>query len=278
MLRSTAGWIVNDKRVERICGARAEGPRQTIQARSHLACGRILHPSARHAAQPCLAYDFVEDHTHERRQYRNAHPSWMSSRMKSVHPGRPEAQVIDMIDVLSDQFVLRGIPEHIRSDNGPEFVAKGVQDWIGATGARRRTLSGTVLGRTASSRASTLGFRTNCLMERSSARLPRQDRNRGLAAPPQHERPHGSLGYKPPTPEVFIPASPRGRLPNPDPAPPALAESPNHEKTFADQSLGADRVGLAKTISYFDGLLSEKGTDGVVIRAPRSKHWQSRGI
>jgi hypothetical protein len=37
MLRSTAGWIVNDKRVERIWRG-AEGPRQTIQARSHLAC------------------------------------------------------------------------------------------------------------------------------------------------------------------------------------------------------------------------------------------------
>jgi transposase InsO family protein len=33
--------------------------------------------------------------------------------------------------VLSD-----GVPEHIRSDNGPEFVAKSVQDWIGAVGAK----------------------------------------------------------------------------------------------------------------------------------------------
>lgn len=30
----------------------------------------------------------------------------------------------DVIDVLSDLFILRGVPEHIRSDNGPEFVAK----------------------------------------------------------------------------------------------------------------------------------------------------------
>jgi transposase InsO family protein len=42
----------------------------------------------------------------------------------------------DVIDVLSDQFILRGVPEHIRSDNGPEFVAKAVQDWIGAVGAK----------------------------------------------------------------------------------------------------------------------------------------------
>ena len=35
-----------------------------------------------------------------------------------------------VIDVLSDLFILRGIPGHIRSDNGPEFIAKAVQDWI----------------------------------------------------------------------------------------------------------------------------------------------------
>ena len=37
---------------------------------------------------------------------------------------------VAVIDVLSDLFILRGIPQHIRSDNGPEFVAKTVQEWI----------------------------------------------------------------------------------------------------------------------------------------------------
>jgi transposase InsO family protein len=45
-------------------------------------------------------------------------------------------KAIDVIDVLSDLFVLRGIPAHIRSDNGPEFVAKAVQEWIAAVGAK----------------------------------------------------------------------------------------------------------------------------------------------
>ena len=39
------------------------------------------------------------------------------------NPGGPQAQGIDVIDVLSDLFILRGVPGHIRSDNGPEFVA-----------------------------------------------------------------------------------------------------------------------------------------------------------
>jgi putative transposase len=40
----------------------------------------------------------------------------------------------DVIDVLSDQFILRGIPGHIRSDHGPEFIAKAVPEWIAAVG------------------------------------------------------------------------------------------------------------------------------------------------
>ena len=43
---------------------------------------------------------------------------------------------IDVIDALSDLFILRGVPGHIRSDNGPEFIAKAVQEWIAAVGAR----------------------------------------------------------------------------------------------------------------------------------------------
>jgi transposase InsO family protein len=39
-------------------------------------------------------------------------------------------------DVLSDLFLLRGVPGHIRSDNGPEFVAASVRDWIAAVGAK----------------------------------------------------------------------------------------------------------------------------------------------
>jgi putative transposase len=45
-------------------------------------------------------------------------------------------KAIDVIDVLSDLFILRGVPAHIRSDNGPEFVARAVQEWIAAVGAK----------------------------------------------------------------------------------------------------------------------------------------------
>ena len=42
----------------------------------------------------------------------------------------------DVIDVLSELLILRGMPGHIRSDNGPEFIATAVRTWIAAVGAR----------------------------------------------------------------------------------------------------------------------------------------------
>ena len=42
----------------------------------------------------------------------------------------------DVIDVLTDLFILRGLPAYISSDNGPEFVAEAVRDWISVVGAK----------------------------------------------------------------------------------------------------------------------------------------------
>jgi putative transposase len=43
---------------------------------------------------------------------------------------------IDVIDVLTDLFILRGVPTYIRSDNGPEFIAEAVRKWIKAVGGK----------------------------------------------------------------------------------------------------------------------------------------------
>lgn len=42
----------------------------------------------------------------------------------------------DVIDVLTDLFILRGSPSYVRSDNGPEFVANAVRAWIEGAGAK----------------------------------------------------------------------------------------------------------------------------------------------
>ena len=42
----------------------------------------------------------------------------------------------DVLQCLSELFVINGVPEHIRSDNGPEFTAKAVRRWLGRVGAK----------------------------------------------------------------------------------------------------------------------------------------------
>ena len=42
----------------------------------------------------------------------------------------------NVLDVLTDLFIIRGSPEYIRSDNGPEFVAKSVRNWLSEVGAK----------------------------------------------------------------------------------------------------------------------------------------------
>ena len=45
-------------------------------------------------------------------------------------------KAVDVIDALTDLFILRGIAAHIRFDNGPAFIAKALREWIAAVGAR----------------------------------------------------------------------------------------------------------------------------------------------
>ena len=52
------------------------------------------------------------------------------------HPGGAPPQAADTIDVLSDLFILRGVPAYVRSDNGPEFAANAVRGWISGVGAK----------------------------------------------------------------------------------------------------------------------------------------------
>ena len=42
----------------------------------------------------------------------------------------------EVIDALTDLFILRGVPDYIRSDNDPEFIAEAVEGWVKAVGAK----------------------------------------------------------------------------------------------------------------------------------------------
>jgi len=171
MLRSTAGWIVNDKRVERIW--RREGlkvpAKQSKQGRIWSADGSCIRLRAERPNH-VWSYDFVEDRTHQGRRYRMLNLiDEFTHECPAIRVDR-KLNSADVIDLLSDQFVLRGVPEHIRSDSSsPRPCGTGSEPLE----PRRPTLSGAVPGRTASSRASTPDFAMNCWTERFSTRLLR---------------------------------------------------------------------------------------------------------
>ena len=132
-----AGWLVNKKRVERIW--RQEGlkvpQRQPKRGRLWLndgSCIRLQPERPNHV----WAYDFVEDRTHDGRKIRMLNIVDEFSREALAIRVERRLNSNDVIDVLSDLFILRGVPAHIRSDNGPEFIAKAVQAWITGGGAQ----------------------------------------------------------------------------------------------------------------------------------------------
>ena len=173
-LLEQAGWIVNDKRVERIW--RREGlkvpHKQPKRGRLWLADGSCIRLRPEHRNH-VWSYDFVEDRTHDGRKYRMLNViDEFTHECLAIRVAR-KLKAIDVIDVLSDLFILRGVPGHIRSDNGPEFVAKAIQEWIAAVGAKTAYITPGSPGRMVTSRASTHACEMNCSMVKYSTRCVR---------------------------------------------------------------------------------------------------------
>ena len=81
------------------------------------------------------SYDFMEA-PHDGRKFRMLNVVDEFSRECLAIRVALKLKAIDVIDVLSELFVLRGVPEHIRSSNGPEFIAKSVQARIAGVGSK----------------------------------------------------------------------------------------------------------------------------------------------
>jgi transposase InsO family protein len=219
-LRSTAGWVVNDKRVERIW--RREGlkvpARQPKRGRLWLADGSCVRLRAERPNH-VWSYDFVEDRTHDGRKYRMLNViDEFTHECLAIRIDR-RLNAIDVIDVLSDLFILRGVPEHVRSDNGPEFVAKAVQEWIGAVGAKTAYIApgspwenGFIESFNARLRDELLDGEIFYTLAEAKIVVESWRRHFNTV------RPHGSLGYKPPAPEVFIPSMAARAAAQPEPA------------------------------------------------------------
>ena len=114
LLHSTAGWVVNDKRVERIW--KQEGlkvpPRQPKRSRiwpGDGSCIRLRAERPNHV----WSYDFVEDRTHEGRKYRMLNVlDEFTLECLAIRVDR-RLKSTDVIDVLSDLLNLRCVSEHM---------------------------------------------------------------------------------------------------------------------------------------------------------------------
>jgi transposase InsO family protein len=137
---------------------------------------------------------------------------------KVPHGPADEHQLVADIVELACQYgrygyrkiagLLRGVPRHIRSDNGPEFVAASVRSWIAAVGAstalhRARQSVGERLHRELQCPAARRVLNGEIFYSLRHAQIVIESWRRHFNT----VRPHGSLGYRPPAPEVFIPAS-----------------------------------------------------------------------
>src|SRR6201982_3384746 len=201
-----AGWTINDKRVERIWQREGlKGPhQQPKRCRLWLTNGSCIRLRPEHRNH-VWSYDFVEDRTHDGRKYRMLNVlDEFTHECLAIRVAR-RLKAIDVIDVLSDLFILRGIPGHIRSDNGPEFVAEAVQEWIRAMGAKTAYIergspweNGYIESFNARLRDELLDGEIFYSLREAQIESWRRHYNR--------VRPHAALGYKPPAPEVFVPA------------------------------------------------------------------------
>lgn len=125
------GWLVNHKRVQRIW--REEGLK--VPQKQPKRGGLWLNDGSVIRLKPLFpkhvwSYDFMEDRTHNGVKFRILNVSDEFTRECLAVKVARSLTSHNVVAVLTDLFIERGVPVHIRSDNGPEFIAKRVRDWL----------------------------------------------------------------------------------------------------------------------------------------------------
>ncbi len=207
----TAGWDVNVKRVARIW--RREGlkvpMKQPKRGRLWLndgSCVRLRAERRNHV----WAYDFVEERTHDGRRFRMLCVVDEFTREALAIRVARRLRSSDVIDALADLMILRGAPEHVRSDNGPEFVAKAVREWIASVGTKTAYIepgspweNGYVESFNGKLRDELLNREIFYTLKEAQVLIEAWRRHFNAV------RPHSALGWKPPAPEnIVLPAWP----------------------------------------------------------------------
>jgi putative transposase len=212
-----SGWRVNKKRVERIW--KQEGlkvPRkQPKRGRLWLNDGSCIRLRPQHKDH-VWSYDFVHDRTHNGRPLKIL--TVIDEYTRECLSLRVERSLTSeqLLETLAWLFVYRGVPDHIRSDNGPEFTALVVREWLGNVGVKtlfitpgspwengyNESFNGTLRDQLLNGEIFFTLREAKVLLERWRCHY-------------NQVRPHSSLGYRPPAP-----AAPR--LGAPGPAPPRV--------------------------------------------------------
>jgi len=129
------GFKVNAKRVHRLWKEEGFSVKRKPRKR------RALGPSAdvaHKATHPndVWCYDFIEDRTERGGKLRML--TVLDEFTRESHAIRVERSITSqqVIDTLEWLFMLHGTPKHIRSDNGPEFIAKTLRKWLDERGTQ----------------------------------------------------------------------------------------------------------------------------------------------
>jgi transposase InsO family protein len=199
-------WQVNHKKVERIW--RREGlkvPKKQPKRRrlwlNNGSCIRLRPEYKDHV----WSYDFMIARTADGRAFRALNIIDEYTRECLAILVKRQITSQDVIDVLFELFIFRGIPEHIRSDNGPEFTAKAVRKWLERLRVKTlfiepgspwengyiESFNGKLRDELLNREVFTTLMEAKILIEQW-----RMDYN--------HIRPHSSLGYRPPAPEAIM--------------------------------------------------------------------------
>ncbi len=127
------GRMVNRKRVHRIW--KLEGlqiPMKRPKRRQHGPKGEVVNKAE--YPNHVWTYDFVEDRTERGNKLRLLNVLDEFTRECLAIRVEPSLPAVKVIATLSWLFRLRGAPEYIRSDNGPEFIAQALTGWLRESG------------------------------------------------------------------------------------------------------------------------------------------------
>jgi len=201
------GWRVNHKRVERIW--RQEGlkvpQKQPKRGRLWLNDGSCVRLRPLHKDH-VWSYDFIAERTMDGRALRilTIIDEYTRECLSIVTARRLTSQ--DVLTALFTLFITRGVPHYIRSDNGPEFTAKAVRQWLVNLGVATLFIepgspweNGYIESFNGKLRDEFLNREVFTTLTEAQVLIENWRREYNTI------RPHSSLGYKPPAPETVLP-------------------------------------------------------------------------